>query len=706
MPRSRPPSFRRILVLRILLLSIPILLIGQYLTIRQARISLLETARQNLANSSVQKGVNLSRDMRFLQNSLRSLAQSQALRAESPERIIDFLSVQLDQLPYFIDCLQLNDGNTGAIAFSTCDDSLLPEAINPAWIFRGTNNPSPRSSDFKLVYAGLSPESSPKIQSAAEDAVTGTATANSMSRLDVVLAAPVYARGGGGLRYTLTLRATLAQSVTTGPGSLAGDMVIINPDGVILAHPNRQQVGKSVQDSLDAERFSSILRNVQADRSSTVHLFHFLPVGKEWLAGYTGVDIPVNNRETERWTVLAVTPLDHALKGLNDVRNGLVLLTLGLLMANALLAIIVARDLSLPIENLSRYAQQIQDLSHLKETSQDFEVREVQDLATVVANMMKRLEERAQELRHAWQDAQMANQLKSEFLANTSHELRTPLNAIIGCIRLVKDDCCDSREEELEFLDRADQAAMHLLRIINDILDIAKIESGTLALKPELSDLRQIVQEVVDLQSVHLQQKNLDLVQANLETPVWVLADRAKLKQVLLNIIYNAIKFTEQGRISIDLRVETDSSSDLGSGGLSRPLMGMPSTYDASQITIEVPLPRVLVAISDTGIGVDPQQQPKLFRPFVMVDGSTTRRFEGTGLGLAISKNFMDLMGGSIHLYSEGIGKGTTVILALPLSAAPDTVGARRVETELTDFSSSSTAASKSLAVSAERTNG
>jgi signal transduction histidine kinase len=687
MPRSRPPSFRRILVLRLLLLSIPILLIGQYFTIRKARTSLLETARQNLTSSAVQKGVNLSRDIRFLQNSLQTLSQSPVLQTAANDEVSGFLSEQVTQVPYLIDCVQLTDGVSGAIASSTCSGSLFPSNLNPTWIFSTVSQGSTSEPDFRLLYAGLSSQEvgSPAVKSTAEQAVTGTALANSSARLDVVLAAPVYAPEGT-LRYILTIRARLYQTDTTGPGYLSGDMVLIAPNGVIMNHPDQRQIGRSINDNKDAQRLNDILSNVQAGRSSTLRLFNLLPSGGEWLAGYTGVDIPVSPTDLERWTVLAVTPIEYALHGLADVRNGLIVLTLGLLAANTFLALILARSLSLPIEQFSSYAQQVQDLSHLKEAPRDLRIRELQNLSTIFTSMMKRLEERAQELRHAWQDAQMANQLKSEFLANTSHELRTPLNAIIGCIRLVKDECCDSREEEIEFLDRADHAAMHLLRIINDILDIAKIESGTLALKPEVSDLRQLVQEVVDLQSVHLQQKNLTLQQTEVETPVWILADRAKLKQVLLNILYNAIKFTEKGQVSIDIQVQLEKAA------LASPL---PQTAPNQ---VEIPAPRALVTISDTGIGVDPQQQHRLFRPFVMVDGSTTRRFEGTGLGLAISKNFMDLMGGSIHLYSEGIGKGTTVVIALPLAPTPETVGARRPDE---DTLYSAAAPPKPLAISA-----
>ena len=252
--------------------------------------------------------------------------------------------------------------------------------------------------------------------------------------------------------------------------------------------------------------------------------------------------------------------------------------------------------------------------------------------------------------RQAWENAQMANQLKNEFLANTSHELRTPLNAIIGCVRLVRDGCCDDREEELEFLERADNAAIHLLKIINDILDIAKIESGTMSLDLETLDLGSIVQDVLDMQALQIQQKGLALHRPKKSEPIWVKGDGDKLKQVLLNIVYNAIKFTHSGSITAKIDVV--------------------HTVDAPDDDLEVvPAPRVSVTIQDTGIGIDPKDQQKLFHPFVMVDGSHTRSYEGTGLGLAISKNFMKLMGGSIGLYSAGVDQGTAVTVSLPLLA-------------------------------------
>jgi signal transduction histidine kinase len=239
--------------------------------------------------------------------------------------------------------------------------------------------------------------------------------------------------------------------------------------------------------------------------------------------------------------------------------------------------------------------------------------------------------------------------------------LRTPLNAIIGSIRLVKDGCCDSREEEVEFLEQADKAAIHLLKIINDLLDIQRIEEKKLPLVIETIDLRQILKDVVDLEAVAVQQKGLTLNFTQPPEPIMVRVDPGRLKQVLLNIIYNAIKFTDQGSITIQTRFES-IPQDLPSRPATPNSNGNGHHPDPSEVE-----DWVVIMIQDTGIGIDLAQQHKLFRPFVMVDGSTTRKFEGTGLGLAISRNLVEMMGGQIGLHSPGLDQGTTVKVTLPL---------------------------------------
>ena len=638
---KRPLSFRRLLILRILLLSTPVLLIGQAITLRKARSSLLETARQNLTSSAINKATGLTESVRAVESELMLLADSQALKSGEADDVAVALNRYTDIASHRVGCLELTDAETGQVVSSTCETSLLPTPLQLPWQQEPTG-----AADFYLVDL----DSPYQAGSEPVPIVDNEDQGMHPSLLDLIVATPIY-NPEGQLRYTLSAQLGFTQLEDTNPRSLVGKTVIIDPNGIVVTHPNPELIGLSVDDLHGADRFVSIISSIRVENADTLHLFSLLESGDEWLAGYSGAKLPVSTGQTQTWNVLAVTPLDQALHALGEIRMILFLLTLGLLGANALLALYVARSLSLPVERLIHYTQQVQDLSSkVKAAPKNRSIWELDYLGQVLERMLRRLEGGAQELRQAWENAQMANQLKNEFLANTSHELRTPLNAIIGCVRLVRDGCCDDREEELEFLERADNAAIHLLKIINDILDIAKIESGTVSLDLETLDLGCIVQDVLDLQALQIQQKGLTLHRPTKADPIWVKGDGDKLKQVLLNIVYNAIKFTHSGSITakVDVVHDVDTPDD-----------------DAET----VPAPRVSVTIQDTGIGIDPKDQQKLFHPFVMVDGSHTRSYEGTGLGLAISKNFMKLMGGSISLYSEGMDQGTAVTVSLPMLA-------------------------------------
>ncbi|GAB4373861.1 MAG: hypothetical protein Kow00121_17540 [Elainellaceae cyanobacterium] len=633
-------SFRRILLLRILLLSIPILFLGMAVTFRKARTSLLKTAHVNLEQSAVRKAETIRDTIGALQANLAIAGETTALQYGSPVSSKVLLTQLQPQLPTDVRCLQLRNLRTNQLVASTCENRVLDPVSTQSWAPR--RNPS--DSDRLQIYTLTANRINPPIQ------------ADMSSQLSIIISIPVYDPSGA-LQYSLTAQAVIQQKENVEAWMLQGYTVVIDQNGTFLAHPVTSRVRQNIAQHPGEDRFQEILGNTARGATGFRHLFNFVDFdGIEWIAGFAPISIPVSQDENQVWTVLSVTPMDSALQGLEEISQILLILTAGLLAAHLLAMLYMARDLALPIEQLGKYALRIHKRNPQERAPKNFRIRELNYLAEVLDSMVGRLEERAKELESAWQEARAANQLKSEFLANTSHELRTPLNAIIGCIRLVKDDCCDTRDEEVEFLEQADKAAIHLLKIINDILDIQRIEEEKLPLSIETIDLRQILKEAIDLEIVQAQQKGLKLTATPLTEAILVRADPARLKQVLLNVIYNAIKFTDQGGISVN--VKTEISID--------PVLLGQNRYpgDASGTP---PRPWVIIAIQDTGIGIDPTQQHKLFRPFVMVDGTTTRKFEGTGLGLAISRNLVEMMGGRISLYSDGVGHGTTVTIALPI---------------------------------------
>ncbi len=630
MAKPGTSSFRRILLSRILLLSVPVILIGEAVTFKKARSSLLETAHQNLIESAVRKQESIDEAIKALKASLLLASQTTALQSGSPKETQRFLNQLKPQLPTHIQCIQLKT-QTGNIVASTCSNQTISPATKDSWPV------DQRPQDVNPIHIqAVLPQSTTKVLK------RGAGLTDPHGQLQLILSAPVYSHTGQ-LRYTLNILSALHEQEMDKRGSLAGSTAVIAQNGTILAYPLADRVGDSIEQEFDAAQIKRIFKEALSGRQSFLHL-SAKKTGVELLVGYTAIPSPLTTEQNQSWIILAVTQIDNALYGLQEIKLILFTFTVGLLAASVLATLYISHDLALPLEKLRDYALNVQSRQRaFLPAPHNFKIRELNQLATALDQMVERLKAWAQEIERAWEETQAANRLKSEFLATTSHELRTPLNAIIGCVRLVRDGCCDDRDEEMEFLLRADEAAIHLLGIINDLLDISRIEAGKLFIVFEPLDLRQALKEVINLQTVHIEQKGLQLNCPDWQEPIPIQADPAKLKQVLINVIGNAVKFTEEGSITIATHIESAS--------------------DPADST-----PRVVVTVQDTGVGIDPAQQHKLFRPFVMVDGTTTRKFGGTGLGLAISRNLVELMGGTIMLWSAGHNQGTKVAISLPLT--------------------------------------
>ena len=618
-------SFRRILLSRLLLVSVPVLLMGVYVTYRKARSAFLETARQNLTESAIRKADNIDQSIQFLQANLITAGESLVLKQGTLAEKETFLQQFTAQLPNQINCLELIDIKTKKPLLNRACE---PEIIKVLPLERWTKKQTSFAGNIEnILVRGLPRKFLIK-------------SPNNNRQLELVFAVPIYDNQGQ-LQSSLILQASLLYREKVLPGSLSGYPVVISENGIILAHPYFDRIGSHISQEADAERLNSIINNAIRGKQNFLHLFSFEKDGKELVAGYSSLPSPVTGESSQKWIVLAISPLSQALAPLQQIWEAIFYLISGLLLAYLVAIVLIARDLARPLEKLRDYALNVQKIPSQNITPQNFNIREINQLASALEEMLERLRLWGEEIVKSRQEAENANQLKNQFLANTSHELRTPLNGIIGSIRCVMDGFCNSEQEEKEYLQQADNAAVHLLEIIDDILSIAKIEAGKLSVNPEPVDLHQIINEVINLQTASLQRKHLKF---NLlfcpEIPI-VCADTTKLKQVILNVISNSIKFTDRGTISLITHLEH---------------------------------PQAIMTIIDTGIGIDPRQQLKLFRPFVMIDGSTTRKFSGTGLGLAISKNFMKMMEGDITISSQGKGLGTTVEIILPL------VGERKLD--------------------------
>jgi len=448
---------------------------------------------------------------------------------------------------------------------------------------------------------------------------------------------------------------------------------------IVYAADGRQLASRRFGGKAAPPRFP-LLRDDLQDRGPLVHEATVAEAGEGNLHILAPIVSRTGDAGSDPLDPLAMSPgprgvVGYVQIGVTDARmrsrlSGVLLSTAGfvglLATGGALVTALVARRISRPIRALTeatrrtadgdltqavdvRSSDEVAELSvhfncmveRLRSTREALE-QEHEVLEERVRERTEALQRRTREAEDLAEAAKAASRAKSQFLANMSHEIRTPMNGVLGMIELLAGT--DLTELQRRFAETVRQSAHQLLNVINDILDISKAEAGRLTLELTDCNVREIVEDVMDLLAQHAHQKDLELAYAiSEEVPVLARTDSSRLNQVLTNLVGNAVKFTERGEVVADLTAE---AMELAEDGTERR--------------------RLRFAVSDTGIGVPPEARERLFQAFSQADGSMARRFGGTGLGLAISKQLVELMGGEMGFSSQP-GGGSTFWFTVPV---------------------------------------
>ncbi|MCP3890182.1 MAG: histidine kinase [Desulfobulbaceae bacterium] len=369
------------------------------------------------------------------------------------------------------------------------------------------------------------------------------------------------------------------------------------------------------------------------------------------------IEARVNYFKAFDWYYGVAVPVEEIEQPVKDIvtRQSLIisLIFFGSLIAAYIMVIKISRPLKLlaehakqvPKEDITTIEEWKSPISHLSTKSNDEVGHLAESFVFMETELKKNIQKVIETNRQKKEAAEEANRAKSEFLANMSHELRTPLNHIIGFTQLVLDkNFGDLNEIQEDYLTDVYQSSNHLLSLINDILDLSKVEAGKMELELSVVNIQPLLNNSLIMFKEKAMKHGVKLISIIEDVPDTILADERKIKQIVYNLLANAMKFTpDGGEVSLNVRTVFYQTS-----------IGSRKRY-------------VEVSIVDTGIGLNSEDLDKIFLPFEQVDTSASRKFQGTGLGLSLTKRFVNLHGGKIWAESAGEGKGSTFYFVIPI---------------------------------------
>jgi len=474
-----------------------------------------------------------------------------------------------------------------------------------------------------------------------------------------------------------------------------GYAFLFNGDGNLLIHPHRRR-DINYNNIMNHQTGNSLLGDLKYTAHQRNNSIRF----KEYtFNGYKEIEAHIRYFKAFDWYFGVAVPVEEIREPAKRIVTRQSIIISMIFLCCLISSYFLVSKLVKPLKQLASQAKDVASIDFTKTRKRDKSIdmlpmkqndevgRLTESFVFMEAELRKNVQQLIETTQLKKEAAEAANRSKSEFLANMSHELRTPLNHIIGFAELLLDKHFgELNDQQDEYLNDIHQSSKHLLSLINDILDLSKVEAGKLDLEFDNVELMSVLKNSLVMIKEKAMKNGINLTTNADASPLTIQADKRKLKQIIYNLLSNAVKFTNSGG-SIWLNVHKVDC-------LIRPELRW---NDPEYIKIleegvqgklnedKPPIKCVKISVSDTGIGLNYEDRERVFRPFEQVDGSASRRYQGTGLGLSLTKRLVQLHGGKIWVESDGEGKGSTFSFVIPMDPKENPTDIRLIEKSLSN---------------------